>query len=231
MQGFFITGDKVEPLATRKDTWVKIFGVMNYVAIIWGLIIMAKRVNFFKVSIMAKTGAFIFASSLIFFYLGLNLYKAYAFKTYGAKKSHNHSHTKSKGFASAELKYATLLQTGENRQNGAICNMDLINSYKTNHAALSNGKIKQYCSLHCLAEDLYVKKSKLENIQVVDVESLKFIDAKSAFYVIGSRQKGTMSNISKYAFAKKESAQEFIKKYGGKISTFDEALNLAKAEF
>ena len=232
MQGFFISGAEVEPLATRKDSWVKIFGVLNHVAVIWAFIIMAKRVNFFKASKTAKTVAFISASSLIIFYLVLNLYKGYAFKTYGAKKSHSHaSHTGSKSFASVESKYATLLQTGEDKQKDSMCNMNLIASYKTNHSALVNSEIKQYCSLHCLAKDLYIKKSTLKNIKVVDVESLKFIDAKKAFYVIGSGQKGTMSNLSKYAFENRDKAENFVKKYGGKISTFSQVLTMAKKEF
>jgi len=89
MQGFFISGGEIEPLATRKDPWIKIFGVMNYIAIIWAFFIMAKRVNFFTASKAAKVLAFVSASALIIFYLWLNVYKGYAFKTYGAKK---HSH-------------------------------------------------------------------------------------------------------------------------------------------
>jgi len=92
MQGFFISGGEIEPLATRKDPWIKIFGVMNYIAILWAFFIMAKRVSFFTVSKAAKTLAFVFASSLIIFYLWLNVYKGYAFKTYGAKH-YSHSHT------------------------------------------------------------------------------------------------------------------------------------------
>ncbi|MCW8953631.1 MAG: 4Fe-4S binding protein [Sulfurimonas sp.] len=92
MQGFFIDADKVQALASRKDGWLKIFTLLNYIAVIWAFIIMAKRINFFTASKVAKSVAFVFASSLIIFYLFLNAYKVYAFKTYGAKKSaHNHS--------------------------------------------------------------------------------------------------------------------------------------------
>ncbi|MCK9454705.1 4Fe-4S binding protein [Sulfurimonas sp.] len=91
MQGFFISGGEIEPLATRKDPWIKIFGVMNYIAIVWAFFIMAKRVNFFTASKGAKILAFVFASSLIIFYLWLNVYKGYAFKTYGVK-NHSHAH-------------------------------------------------------------------------------------------------------------------------------------------
>ena len=94
MQGFAIGGEKVADLATRRDSWLRVFSMLNHVAVIWAFIIMAKRIRFFDVSKLAKSTAFIFASSLIIFYLSLNLYKVYAFKTYGAKKG-GHSHKQS----------------------------------------------------------------------------------------------------------------------------------------
>lgn len=231
IQGFGIATDEVEALATRKDSWTRVFSLFNHLAVIWALVIMYKRVNFFKASKLAKTVAFLFASCLIFFYLGLNVYKVYAFKTYGASKSgHNHGAANSKIFQSVALEDATLLQIGEDKISGVVCGMNLPMFYKTNHSAILNGEVRQYCSLHCVAEDL-MQKLPLENIQVVDVQSLKFVDAKKAFYVVKSRQKGTMSEVSKYAFKNIEDAKNFSKKYGGKILTFNEALKIAKKDF
>lgn len=97
MQGFFIDAGEVEALAGGKDSWLKIFSFINYIAVIWAFIIMAKRINFFSASKAAKSVAFVFASSLIIFFLFLNVYKVYAFKTYGAKKSgHQHSSAEQK---------------------------------------------------------------------------------------------------------------------------------------
>ncbi len=91
IQGFAIDADKVAPLASRKDAWVRIFSAMNHIAVIWALILMYKRINFFTASKLAKSFAYVAASSLVLFYLGLNVYKVYAFKTYGMKKHHgNH---------------------------------------------------------------------------------------------------------------------------------------------
>jgi len=92
MQGFAIDGEKVKALASRKDSWLRIFSLLSYIAAIWAFVIMAKRVNFFNASKLAKTVAFVSASSLIIFFLWLNIYKVYAFKTYGVKK-HTHKHT------------------------------------------------------------------------------------------------------------------------------------------
>jgi hypothetical protein len=232
MQGFAIAGDEVQALATRKDTWTHIFSLMNHIAVIWALIIMFKRINFFSASKLAKSFAFISASALIFFYLGLNVYKVYAFKTYGAAKSgHSHGGANKQRFQSVPLEKAILLQEGENKTSGIVCGMDLPMFFKTNHSATLDGKVRQYCSIHCLAEDLLIKKLPLTNIQVVDVESLQFITASKAFYVLGSRQQGTMSKTSKYAFEKEENANAFVKKYGGKIVSFEEALKIAKKDF
>jgi hypothetical protein len=47
----------------------------------------------FKATIMKKSIAFVFASSLITLYLSTNLYSAYVFKTYGmAKRGHHGGH-------------------------------------------------------------------------------------------------------------------------------------------
>jgi polyferredoxin len=90
IQGFAIDANAVAPLASRKDAWIRVFSFMNHIAVIWALIIMAKRINFFKASKLAKSAAFVAASSLILFYLGLNIYKVYAFKTYGMKSKEHH---------------------------------------------------------------------------------------------------------------------------------------------
>ena len=108
--------------------------------------------------------------------------------------------------------------------------MDLAMFYRTNHAAKVNGKLKEFCSLHCLAEVIN-SGTKVSDIKVVDAKSLKWIDAKKAYYVVGSKVKGTMSRTSKYAFANISDAKEFQHLKGGKIMTFAQALAVAKKDF
>ncbi len=230
IQGFHLGFEPVAPLATKADTWTHFFGVMNYIAVLWALLIMAKRITFFEATRIKKIAAFSFASLLILFYLGLNLYRGYAFATYGAKKGgHNHGTSANKElFQSVPKDKAVLMQESTN---GVVCGMNLNTYFKTNHHAMLDGKIRQYCSLHCLAEDLLIKKLPLEEIHVVDVTSLQFIDAYKAHYVVGSRMKGTMSEKSKYAFASMEDAKAFASKYGGAIQTFHEALQSAGEDF
>ncbi|MEN8727621.1 MAG: ferredoxin, partial [Sulfurovum sp.] len=91
--GFGLDVGTVENLASRKDAWLGIFKVIPYIAALWGYLILAKRMKFFKATKMKKVIAFVFASSLITLYLSTNVYRAYVFKTYGmAKRGHHGSH-------------------------------------------------------------------------------------------------------------------------------------------
>jgi len=140
-------------------------------------------------------------------------------------------------FQTVDKKEVTLLQIGKKHERCPVCNMSLIRYYKTSHAIkLKNGSYKQYCSIHCLVDDLEHRSLKnkhkeIEQILVVDIKSLEFIDVKDAFYVIDSEKGGTMSYVSKYAFKNKKDAKEFIKKNGGSLNSFDEAYKIAIKDF
>lgn len=227
--GFGLDVDKVANLASRKDAWLGVFGIFKYIAVVWALFIMYKRVNLFEASKKSKTIALIFGSLLIFFYLFLVLFRIYAMAVYGkATGGHGNHATHEKMFQSVPKHNAILLQESSSC---VACGMNLPKFYKTNHAAQLNETPRQYCSIHCLSEDNNIKKMPLENIKVIDVKSLKFIDAKLAFYVVGSNKKGTMSEVSKYAFAKKEDAIKFSKRFKGKVLNFKEATSLAMKDF
>lgn len=133
-------------------------------------------------------------------------------------------------FQSVTQKEALLLQDGKEKESCPRCGMNLPKYYKTNHSASLDGKTYQYCSIHCLQDHLYDGVS-LKNPLVVDVATLKFIDATKAYYVVGSSVKGTMSRVSKYAFATKERAELFQKENGGEIIDFYQALEVAKKDF
>jgi hypothetical protein len=134
-------------------------------------------------------------------------------------------------FQTVDKKDFIALQEGENRLNCPECGMKLPMFFKTNHAATSNGKVKQYCSIHCLADDKKNHKSQLSNMKVVAVDTLKFIDVKDAIYVVGSEKKGTMSGLSKYAFEGRMSAKRFAQENQGKVMSFDEAYAYALKDF
>ncbi len=136
-----------------------------------------------------------------------------------------------KRFQSLPSEKTIMLQTGEQKYSCPECGMKLPMFYKTNHSAVSNGKIKQYCSLHCLIEDKIKNKSELKNIKVIAIDTLKFIDVTQATYVVGSKKSGTMSTLSKYAFEGRMSAKRFAKENGGKVMKFNEAFKYALRDF
>lgn len=133
-------------------------------------------------------------------------------------------------FQTVDEQNATLVQDGKNKRFCTRCGMDLVRYYKTSHAALLNEHEHQYCSIHCLEEHLGMGIT-VKNPRVVDVTSLKFISVMQAHYVVGSKMKGTMSSVSKYAFSSLEEAQKFQKLHGGEIMDFSRALTKAKEDF
>ncbi|MRJ02055.1 MAG: nitrous oxide reductase [Epsilonproteobacteria bacterium] len=109
-----------------------------------------------------------------------------------------------------------------------ICGMNLPKFFKTNHAVvLKDGSKKEYCSLHCFAQDYRKIGEKVERILVVDGATGEWIEAPQAFYVVGSDVEGTMSPVSKIAFKSREEAEKFVREHGGEIMDFDEVLKIA----
>lgn len=130
---------------------------------------------------------------------------------------------------SKEVTTPTLVQTGKHKHWCPVCGMSLKKFYKTSHTSKTrNSTPKQYCSMRCLAVDMSQNNIDTKNIQVVDVVSQKLIDAKVAFYVVGSDIKGTMSKVSKLAFSSAESADDFSMENGGDVVSFDKALKMAQ---
>ena len=59
---------------------------------------------------------------------------------------------------------------------------------------------------------------------MIDEKNYGLIDSKKAFFVIGSPKYGTMKE--NFAFAKKEDAQEYVKKRGGCVVNYEEYINM-----
>jgi nitrous oxide reductase accessory protein NosL len=84
------------------------------------------------------------------------------------------------------------------------------------------------CSIHCLAVDMAVNIDKTPSIiEVGDYNSKQLINAEKAYWVIDGSKPGVMTKQAKWAFAKKEEAEKFIKENGGTLATFDEAMKAA----
>lgn len=132
-------------------------------------------------------------------------------------------------FTKAATTQPILIQKGEQKEWCPVCGMNIGMFYKTSHISkVNNNQDRQYCSMRCLVVDMKEHKIDLDDIKVVDSSTQKLIDAKSAFYVVGSDVAGTMSKVSKLAFADKEAAEEFNIEHGGKIVDFATALAMAK---
>lgn len=130
-------------------------------------------------------------------------------------------------YQSVDPDAARLLQEGPGARYCPNCGMDLVVFYKTSHAApLPGGAMRQYCSLHCLAE---AHPRPLTEVKVVSASTLEWIDAPAAHYVVGSDRPGTMSPTSKYAFATEEAARDFRRLHGGEAMDFEQALSRADA--
>jgi nitrous oxide reductase accessory protein NosL len=84
------------------------------------------------------------------------------------------------------------------------------------------------CALHCAAIDMALKIDKTpKSIMVGDYNSKKLIDAEKALWVIGGSKMGVMTTRAKWAFEKKEDADQFVIEFGGELATFDDAVQAA----
>ncbi|MGD9247100.1 MAG: nitrous oxide reductase accessory protein NosL [Desulfobacteraceae bacterium] len=93
----------------------------------------------------------------------------------------------------------------------------------------SEGK-SQACSFHCLADIALKAGEDPENVQVaLYLAPEKMVPAQKAFFVVGSKAKGTMTMKSKIAFPSKAEAEKFSGSCGGEVVGFAQALTVAKA--
>lgn len=131
-------------------------------------------------------------------------------------------------YRAVPVEKAEILQSGKTKMFCGVCGMTLPMFYKTNHAATVDGKTHQYCSIHCMFEEALKKGIEVKDPKVVDNSTMKFIDATKAYYVVGSNKPATMSTQSKYAFGTKKAAENFAKKFGGKVMPYSEVATLVK---
>jgi nitrous oxide reductase accessory protein NosL len=112
------------------------------------------------------------------------------------------------------------------------CGMDRVTfSYSRMLILYADGTTAGTCSLNCAAVEMKENKGKkVKSLKVADYNTRKLIDARTATWVIGGSKQGVMTAMPKWAFAKNNEAQKFVKEYGGRLTSFDEALNLALRE-
>jgi nitrous oxide reductase accessory protein NosL len=93
----------------------------------------------------------------------------------------------------------------------------------------SEGK-SQACSFHCLSDVALKSGEDPKNVQVAHyLNPNTMIPAQQAFFVVGSKAKGTMTMTSKIALASKAEAENFAGSCGGEVVGYRQALTMAKA--
>ncbi|MDD3499732.1 MAG: 4Fe-4S binding protein [Sulfurovum sp.] len=114
-QGFGFNNVEVEALAKRGDGWLHYFKLFKWIGVIWAFILLYKRIKLIDATKFRKVLGYFFASLMILFYIGLNLYTGYVFSTYGAKSMGHGGHS-SHGGKPAYLKEAGDPQEGRYTQ-------------------------------------------------------------------------------------------------------------------
>jgi nitrous oxide reductase accessory protein NosL len=113
---------------------------------------------------------------------------------------------------------------GERRE-CVLCGMYLDQYESTVHVIVYNdGTREETCSLACAAKIYAKEKARIKTILAADFLTGEMIDAEHAVYLEGSDIPGVMSYTSRIAFRTKDDAETFQKKHGGKIVTFQAAL-------
>jgi len=87
------------------------------------------------------------------------------------------------------------------------------------------------CSLHCAVTELDANKNRtVKALLVADREDRRLVPAETAFWVIGGSKRGVMTQRPKWAFGTQAAAENFVRSYGGKIITWNEALAAAQED-
>lgn len=87
------------------------------------------------------------------------------------------------------------------------------------------------CSFHCLADMAIKAGEKPRSVTTALYKAPeKMISANTAWFVVGSKAKGTMTMNSKIAFASKDEAEAFARSCGGKVESLPETFDLATHE-
>lgn len=113
----------------------------------------------------------------------------------------------------------------EQRDECDICGMWIDQYMSTRHViTLKDNTTKSFCSLACAAKYLNENKENVKDVKVADFLTQKLIDAEKAFYLEGSDVPGVMSYTSRIAFSTKTDAEKFQSTHGGRIITFEQAI-------
>jgi copper chaperone NosL len=111
------------------------------------------------------------------------------------------------------------------------CGMVLKEWAHTNHEFTNPEGSFRTCSIHCVTDMSQKSVTQAKEVRVaLHLQPEKMIPAETAVYVIGSKDPGTMTQVSKLAFESKDAAEKFMAEKGGKPGSFADALAVATQE-
>ena len=116
-----------------------------------------------------------------------------------------------------------LVQDGVEKNWSPMTGLKISDFYKTSYISKlkSNGRYRQYASFSGLVLDSVENGIDMNYIKALDAKKQIYIDAKKAYFLIGSSITPTFGDIAILAFKNKKDALDYSQKYGGKITNFD----------
>jgi copper chaperone NosL len=114
----------------------------------------------------------------------------------------------------------------------SYCGMDR-GQYAHSRVVISyaDGSVTGLCSVRCLVIEMKISiRKQVRSIEVADFKTKQMIDAEKAFWVVGGKVRGVMTEAPKWAFAEKENAESFIRQHGGALYSFQKVLSIAEKE-
>lgn len=95
----------------------------------------------------------------------------------------------------------------------------------------ADGSSAGFCSLHCAAAAMAKEPEKaVQELLVADYATGGLIEASTAIWVVGGKKAGVMTAEAKWAFAKQEAADGFIRENGGEVRAYPTVWAATKAE-
>lgn len=127
------------------------------------------------------------------------------------------------------LGFAFLAGPALANQRCLLCGMDVGKSETAFYAKMKNGRIYPLCSMQCVYMLEMNAGEKPLAVRTEKYPKTRLINAEDAFYLCDSKliPKGSMVPFM-LAFETREKAEEYQKKYGGRIMRFDEAMEFVK---
>jgi nitrous oxide reductase accessory protein NosL len=110
-----------------------------------------------------------------------------------------------------------------------LCGMDVDKSETAFYVKMASGRMYPLCSFQCVYMLMMNTKEKAASVRTEDYSTCRLINAKTAYFLCESRliPKGSMVPYI-LAFASKDKAEEYKKKYGGRVLDFDGAMEIVK---